>query len=489
MKRPRESSTPYGSPLKKTKTQEQSHHFCNTSSLAESLVRLFNKPDLSDIIVRVGCHSYHLHKMLLMRSPVFQVMMLGKHWADSKLPHIHLEEAEQCIPHMESFFRYFYSGEVELTSKNVMPLMILANKYVISDLEEACERHACTCVFNGVSTELIVTWWQVANQLCLRNLFRKCKEYMILNMDLVLQCDIFGEFTLEEVECLLLERDLVVSGEYQLFKGLELWLSHKSRQDSYTENLAYLLANIKFCMMTMSELSQIEHSMKGSGKVAELLLPKLLEAYKYHATPFSKRSEFGLSGKDNPRLYTGCKDSVCSMCTTVKLHLQDRTPIRSGLSYKVAIPISTSMADKDSCKTWCLAFRESNNVLNVEASSALSANEQFSMVEAAFLIYKYAHGRTFVKGLMQMRCCVQSLAFKGKAGHVFSMVAPAEALDEDSSYQIKTGDESYCMFKVVMRHYQEDFMVQQQMRMRAAQQQQQEKLLATAAINKNSSCE
>ncbi len=48
---------------------------------------------------------YHLHRLLLAKSEVFQTMMLGQHWSDAKKSQIHLEEPDFCLDHMDSFFR------------------------------------------------------------------------------------------------------------------------------------------------------------------------------------------------------------------------------------------------------------------------------------------------------------------------------------------------------------------------------------------------
>lgn len=78
---------------------------------------------------------------------------------------VNLHEAEMCEDHMETFFQYFYTGSMHLTTDNVLPLLLLANKYGMTSLEESCKSHACAAVFHGTSAEYILQWFTISGNL------------------------------------------------------------------------------------------------------------------------------------------------------------------------------------------------------------------------------------------------------------------------------------------------------------------------------------
>ena len=323
--------------------------------------------------------------------------------------------------------------------------MVLANKYSVADLEEACELYVLSLVFNGTPIDQIIDWWMIAGQLNLRVLRKKCHEYMILNMDMVLRSDLFLDFAFEDVLQFLKERNLVVSKEINLYCAVWKWISVPFRQVDVEMYFKELMSFMNFPMMSTEELVNIEAKLPKELK--SLISEQLLDAFKFHALPFENRVKIGHTKFDNPRLYTNSKGQ--SLSAGVALGTNLKPFLKNGIPHEVAIPVSLSEADKTKVRDWKLVFQETEEAINLEVSTATTASERFGMIEASVLLYKTVNNITFVKGVMQFRIFQELSASIGKAGHVFSVVVPPSALQKNSP----------CLFKLVTRHYHDKHFV------------------------------
>lgn len=55
--------------------------------------------------------------------------MLNSMWSESQQQVVELQEDPQCFEAFPMFLQYFYSGTVSLDQTNVMPILVLADKY------------------------------------------------------------------------------------------------------------------------------------------------------------------------------------------------------------------------------------------------------------------------------------------------------------------------------------------------------------------------
>ena len=89
-------------------------------------------------------------------------MLTGENWIESKEKIIKLDEHEDCVDVFSSFLKYLYTGKLILDYDNVCPLHMLAEKYDIAMLKEACLAFMHD-VLNGVHGDLLkaaMTWLQ-----------------------------------------------------------------------------------------------------------------------------------------------------------------------------------------------------------------------------------------------------------------------------------------------------------------------------------------
>jgi len=59
-------------------------------------------------------------------------MLMNSKWSDSYQEVIELQEVSQCIEVFPVFLQYFYTGVITLEQTNIMPMLVLADKYNVN---------------------------------------------------------------------------------------------------------------------------------------------------------------------------------------------------------------------------------------------------------------------------------------------------------------------------------------------------------------------
>ncbi|ELU05046.1 hypothetical protein CAPTEDRAFT_189834, partial [Capitella teleta] len=99
---------------------------------------LYNKPELSDIKLKVGNDTYYGHKLILSAASEVFSRMLNSDWLESHTDVLKLEEEEECIKVFDLFLYYIYTGTIVLSESYVVPLYMLADKYHVTVLLDEC---------------------------------------------------------------------------------------------------------------------------------------------------------------------------------------------------------------------------------------------------------------------------------------------------------------------------------------------------------------
>ena len=249
---------------------------------------IFNDPKKCDAVIAIGTKQYHVSKKCLSKSPVLHIMLTSRNWKDSTLTAVRLTEMDEVMPYMESVLRFMHSGKIEITRQNMMPLILISDKYNIRELDVLCERAMNNFVFSGMPIEQIIQWWVSTKEL---NFNSMCKEYLQLNLLSVFSSELFWDMGLDELVSLLEGNTQVIESEYTLFKHVFKWLKMNDRM----ADLTIIMPHIKLLAMSMDELTEIE-----GFPLENEVKDSLYEAMKFHASPSSTRRKEQCS----KRIYT-----------------------------------------------------------------------------------------------------------------------------------------------------------------------------------------
>ena len=245
----------------------------NSSHFLQRFASLFNKPHLSDVTLVVGDVRFFAHKFILSAlSDVFHVMLLDHSWSDHDKSSVTLLEEDMCAPVFEPFLRYFYTATIHLTHDTVLPLLMLADKYNVSDLQVLCIEYMTSHLVTSVSRNQVVPWLQYAQLADHTLLQEQCRDFICCNFRKVASTRYFFEMDACTLCSFLQSSDLVIHDEFTLFVILSKWIHNQtSLMDSSdcdddhdvmvefsSSDALEMLALIRFPMMTVEQLVQLD---------------------------------------------------------------------------------------------------------------------------------------------------------------------------------------------------------------------------------------
>ncbi|OQS05217.1 hypothetical protein THRCLA_02615 [Thraustotheca clavata] len=127
-----------------TPREEMIESFHDHSDLSERLSKHnFRKPDSEcccDVILRVGTSRFYAHRFMLGVSSKPLCVMLTGPMRESKELEVAINGISSEV--MELLLTFIYTGNVELSTLNVVPTMAAAEMYELSALREACKQFA-----------------------------------------------------------------------------------------------------------------------------------------------------------------------------------------------------------------------------------------------------------------------------------------------------------------------------------------------------------
>lgn len=193
------------------------------------------------------------HKIILARdSAVFKAMFYGpmKETGDIRLTNV--SEAA-----FKEFLQFFYLAEVELDVENLVDVMHLGHKYMVAKCVDYCinffkDVHNAENILIGLSLGILYGNLELMT-LCER--FIAGKSYAVMWSKGFKGCD-------RQLLAHILDANLFVCSEVELFEACMAWVAAKSGHDDLTkqmvdEHLGELFYNIRFGAMTINEFCSL----------------------------------------------------------------------------------------------------------------------------------------------------------------------------------------------------------------------------------------
>ena len=234
------------------------------SAIAERTTFIFNTELLSDVKFVVPESSGEseskkvipAHKFVLaISSPVFYAMFYGQ-MAETK-DSIELPDCE--YESLLEMFRYVYSDRVNLTGSNVIPVLYLANKYMVPLLVEKCTKYLRHLRASNVFCIL-----PHAQKFEDKDLEDRCWEVIEKQTEEAVTSDEFVEVERPLVETVVKREGLNVK-EVELFKAVDRWATEQSKRQGITpdgESKRRILGEevvkaIRFPLMSQHEFASV----------------------------------------------------------------------------------------------------------------------------------------------------------------------------------------------------------------------------------------
>ncbi|XP_056641710.1 BTB/POZ domain-containing protein 17 [Diorhabda sublineata] len=294
----------------------------NSENVLKVLKKLYFEKEMCDVFLVVGNKEYGAHKLILCASSdVFQVMLMKPEWSEWHESRVQLQEMAVCEPVFSLFLEYFYTGKIMITHTNVMPILALADKYIVKSLTRICLSYMCKHVPHAAFHNQLFSWLQYSTACGHSKVFETCQNYIKWNFESVANTPDFSNFDMDMFTKILEQNDIVVHNEMVLYNCVVRWLDLQ-RLKSYQSDFE----DIEFKTITEKIMKFIRFPMMSPRQLANLLLSPII---KEHKEFFVDRMALGMkyhsgyidrtSTEDNhlliPRLYTS--DS-CSALLTIE---------------------------------------------------------------------------------------------------------------------------------------------------------------------------
>lgn len=243
-------------------------HVDNSSRLLERLRNLYDNREMCDVTLKVGTKEFHAHRLILCASSdVFQAMLMHPEWREWHESVVQLQEQPQCIDFFHLFLEYFYTGQILITHTNVMPILSLADKYMVKKLASMCIEYMCRHVPHAASHNQLFAWLQYTNAVGHEMVAESCQNHIKWNFEAVANTPDYSNFDMDMLVMILQQDDIVVHNEMVLYNCIVRWLelqniklqqmalSAEEVQEEYERIVLMVMKYIRFPMMTPRELA------------------------------------------------------------------------------------------------------------------------------------------------------------------------------------------------------------------------------------------
>ncbi|VDM97047.1 unnamed protein product [Thelazia callipaeda] len=271
--------------------------FANDREALNDFAKYYNNTFLSDISISVGDKIFAAHRIILAKNSDVFAQMLSEKWNGDK-KELELIEEPACQQAFDAFLRFLYCNHIFLQAENALPLLILADKYNVTSLRNACIDYAINKILPDLSMkDLFHVWFSYATKTYHERLMRACIKVLAWHFEDMIMSEEWEKEWLsmdqDQLIELLKSNDLVLPNEFGLWKAIHKWLmapSHPERNGSdISALLAAILPLIKFSFMTAEELILVERSPLVESH-QELFQPQILLAYKFQALSLASRA-------------------------------------------------------------------------------------------------------------------------------------------------------------------------------------------------------
>lgn len=330
----------------------------NSDKILQKLSGMRNDSGLSDLCLIVGGQVHLTHKLILsMSSEVFHTMLTSPQWPEAHAKEITLQEDPVCIVVFGTFLQYIYTGRIRLDHLNVLPVLMLADKYGLKDLSDVCIDYMSQHFVAPLNYCTVVSWYQYSLMCGNKFLQDSCEKFIIWNFQSVIESQDFTNMHLDNLCYFLRNSELVVQDEYFLFHCVNKWfkanldifrssvLESKDENTKVVECFLSVMSGIRYPMMKLRQITLIIDD-TDKEEFRQFYMEMLLRAVKYHTTPMNERSLLEYEVHYQPRNYT---TDFWSTELSVDISTMDCGDIHGAF---FSTPKSASDADENEVWDW-----------------------------------------------------------------------------------------------------------------------------------------
>ncbi|XP_077184239.1 galectin-3-binding protein [Paroedura picta] len=257
------------------------NHFGNFS---EDLGKLFDSQQDCDINITImtaasdlELHGYLcVHSLILCANSEASILL-----QQSNNNSYRLLVEEECLPSVNSFLRYFYSRQIEITLDSVKCIHKLASAYGVPGLQADCRQIFPYLLPLDPSFHGALELYEHSLSSEDSPLQQLILQYLAWNCEGLFRTKAWLGLKPDKMEVLLSRTDLVVESEWSLLKSLDRWA-----QANGPGNMSKgLLKKIRFPMLNPEQLFKLRFNLTLYEDHNNVFQEKILEALEFHTVP------------------------------------------------------------------------------------------------------------------------------------------------------------------------------------------------------------
>lgn len=293
----------------------------NPAFLLKGLESLLDLQELCDVTLRTedGISISAHRNVLSVGGPYFRAMFTGK-LRESKNETITLKgvtgESLQCI------VRFIYSSSLDVNENNVDDLLSASDLFQMKEITNVCcqflkeQLHPSNCL--GIAA--------IAGGFSCEELRDEAHKYAVKHFTQVIKCDEFKDLPLEAVKQLLMDENVCVRSEEDVYNAAMEWISASPDRLKYA---AEVVSCVRLPVLSPSFLNS--HVLTNEWLSSDPECKQMMEeALTYASSPTSEKRKHSLATRMRPRIPSGFGDVLVSVGG---LHLG--CPVASGERYNL----------------------------------------------------------------------------------------------------------------------------------------------------------
>ncbi|XP_066498766.1 galectin-3-binding protein A-like [Hoplias malabaricus] len=273
-------------------------------SLSEDLGSLFDRGHNCDFNILVRDPSDEqtkeqticAHQAILSLYPQLNITRTSKN--------LSVEISQTCHSYVYEFIRYLYTRKIEVTLSSAQCLHQLSHIYQVKQLLEDVGKVFILLLPQDPTFNTQVSLYEYGVRTEDLALQENTLQYLSWNFEFLVSAPVWKTLSVHMMEALLSRSDLVVQDEALVLGALEDWL--KERTDIAPERKVALLQQIRFPMIPVEKLYDIQFSSDMYKSNEAFYSSAFMKAFQFNTLPFSKiRKHFQDTEIYLPRIYTG----------------------------------------------------------------------------------------------------------------------------------------------------------------------------------------
>jgi len=268
-------------------------------TLQQSFKNLYDSPLLADVTLILSEHEkIKGHKVILSSSSTrLKKLFENENVKEYVMSFDTAEERE----HFKMMILYIYSGNIQVVSSQIIPLLAMAHNYGVIPLKEACGE----ALGNTLESSSVFYLLDVAEKYECTSLRSKCGKYLAENFGDLMEMGRLMPLDVDTWVEMIKNDEIKVKSEAELLKFIIQYAMNIKEKEKSMDALERMLPHIRFPYLPVKTLVELESDerMKGVKCLHELLF----DAYKYKALP--QKAKKGLRRRKFVDIFTWNPDS------------------------------------------------------------------------------------------------------------------------------------------------------------------------------------